>query len=367
MASLRLCALAALVAALVLPSDALAFGYGHSEGSGTDLPGIHAASISLAGARAVGFGDAASVLLNPADIYRVPGRVLNASGGGAVATELVEDTTGKYSRNYASIANACIAAKIDLASDFSLAVGMARLSDFSYEGIRYFYLDPLEQDLLTNAESQESSGGLWEAAAGSAYKFGPVILGASGGIRFGSASYTFTETDYVEQTQTDSTWSRDFGSEPCFHLGLMVPFGLNRLGASYTSGTDEYADRVALGAMIYTGSSNLGAFGGELEFRDLGGDTEYTGRVFGQYSPGNSFTFRLGTFITQRPEMTDSEKLGISLGGVIGLGRVSLDFAYSWSRDERTTDIFSNPEGGFYVADSPSIVSVGLAWTGGRG
>jgi hypothetical protein len=359
--------LAAALAVLALPMESAAFGYGDSEGSGTDLPGIHAASLGLAGARAVGFGDAASVLLNPADIYRVPGRVLNVSGGGAVVTETMEDTTGKYSRNYASLGNACIAAKLDLTSEVSLAAGVARLSDFSYEGIRYFFLDPVEQDELTNAESQESSGGLWEAAAGSAYKFGPVILGASAGVRFGSASYTFTETDYVEQTQSDSSWSRDFGSEPCFHLGGMLPFGLSRVGASYTSGTDEYADRAALGAMIYTGSSNLGAFGGELEVRDFGGDTEYTGRVFGQYSPGDSFTFRLGTFITERPEMASAEKLGLSLGGVIGLGRISLNFAYSWSKDERTTDIFRNPDAGYYVSDKPSAVSVGLTWTGGQG
>lgn len=356
-----------LTVLLLVAVQAFAFGYGDSEADGTVLPGIHAASVSLVGARAVGFGDAASVFLNPADIYRVPGRVLNVSGGGAVVGELMEDTTGRYTRNYGALANLCVAAKLDLSPGISAAAGLARVSDFTYEGIRYFYEDPFEQDLLTSSESQRSSGGLWEASLGSAYKYGPVILGASGGIRFGSASYTFTTTDYIESTQSDSTWDRDFGTDPCFHLGLMVPFGLSRIGVSYASETDWYADRLAMGGMIYTGSANLGAFGGELELANTSGDTEYTGRVFGQYSPSPSFTFRLGLFVTQRPEMEESEKLGFSLGGSLGLGSVSLDFAYSWSKDERETDIFRNPTNGYYVSDKPSIVSVGLSWTGGRG
>jgi hypothetical protein len=358
---------ALLLILLLVPVRVAAFGYGDSEASGTALPGIHAASMSLVGARAVGLGDAASVLLNPADIYRVPGRVLNVSGGGAVVAELMEDTTGKYSRNYGALANLCVAAKLDISPGISAAAGLARVSDFSYEGIRYFYEDPFEQDLLTSSESQRSSGGLWEASLGSAYKYGPVILGASGGVRFGTASYTFTTTDYIETTQTDSTWERDFGTDGCFHLGLMVPFGLSRIGVSYASESDWYADRLAMGGMIYTGNANRGAFGGELELADTSGDTEYTGRVFGQYSPGNSFTFRLGLFVTQRPEMEESEKLGFSLGGSLGLGSVSLDFAYSWSKDERESDIFRNPTGGYYVSDKPSIVSVGLSWTGGQG
>ncbi len=358
---------ALLLTLLLAPAQAYAFGYGDSEAGGTVLPGIHAVSMSLAGARAVGFGDAASVFLNPADIYRVPGRILNVSGGGAVVTELMEDTTGRYSRNYGALGNMCVAAKLDLASGISAAAGLARLSDFTYEGIRYFYEDPIEQDLLTTSESQRSSGGLWEASLGSAYKYGPVVLGASGGLRFGSASYTFTTTDYVEETQTDSTWTRDFGTEGCFHLGLMVPFELNRIGISYASETEWYADRLSMGAVIYTGSSNMGAFGGELELADTSGDTEYTGRVFGQYSPSSSFTFRLGLFITQRPEMTESEKLGFSLGGMIGLGSLSIDFSYAWSKDERESDIFRNPAGGYYVSDKPSVVSVGFSWTGGQG
>jgi len=65
--------------------------------------------------------------------------------------------------------------------------------------------------------------------------------------------------------------------------------------------------------------------------------------------------------------MDESEKLGFSVGGGLGLGSVSLDFAYSWSKDERETDIFRNPAGGYYVSDKPTIVSVGLSWTGGRG
>jgi len=359
-------ALLLLAILLAVPAQSWAFGYGDSQGNGTVLPGIHPASLSLAGARAVGLGDAASVMLNPADIYRVPGRVLNISAGAAIVSEVVEDTTGKYNRNYAALGNVCAAAKLQLSPGLAAALGIARLSDFTYEGIRYLTEDPLEPDRITGAESLQSSGGLWEACAGSAYKVGPLVAGASAGIRFGSADYTFTVTDYDENTETDSTWSRSFDSQGCFHLGVMLPFELNRLGISYASETDQYADRLALGGLIYTGSSNLGAFGGELEIADLGGDTEYTGRAFGQYSPSSSFTFRLGIFITERPEMTDAEKIGLALGGVIGLGAVNLDFGYSWTREERMTDIFANPTGGYYVSDKPSMISVGMTWTGGQ-
>ncbi len=349
-----------LVMLLAIPGIASAFGYADANGNGTSIPGYNAVTMSLGGARAIGFGDALSILTNPADIYQIPGTRFTMSIGPGVINESFVDTTGNHDYNWIALANLSAAMKFQVSRELALGVGIARISDCSFEG-RYFNRDNTSGDIIENIQL-DSHGGLYESAAG--FSWHPeswIIAGLSGGLRFGEASYDSTYEDMVHP-ENDTTISIGWDeSEFCWHAGIMIPLSTSKIAISWASATDHYDARIAVGAMLYTGESKQGALGIEAEIVDPGDANNLEGRLIGQLYSSNSLTFRGALSIIDRSAEIESQGIGLSLGAGVVLGRITLNGAFSWCSITRESFAFSSYDP-IDIKLSQSLLSFGLDW-----
>jgi len=349
-----------LVILLAIPGIASAFGYADANGNGTSIPGYNAVTMGLGGARAIGFGDALSVLTNPADIYRIPGTTFTMSIGPGVLNESFEDTTGYHDFNWIALANLSAAMKFQVSPRLALGAGIARISDFSFEG-EYYVRDFISHDII-EAVKLLSRGGLYESAAGFSWHLDNWInVGLSGGLRFGEVSYDSTFEDRVHP-ENDTTISLGWEeSEFCWHAGIIIPLSMSSIGISWASATDHYDARIAAGGILYTGESKQGALGLEAEIVDPGDANNLEARIIGQISPSNSLIFRGALSIIDRNKEIESQGVGLSLGTGIALGRITLNGAFSWSSITRESYAFStwNP---IDIKLTQALLSFGLNW-----
>ncbi|MCD4700781.1 MAG: hypothetical protein K8S24_02890 [Candidatus Aegiribacteria sp.] len=349
-----------LVMLLAITGIASAFGYADAYGNGTSIPGYNAVTMGLGGARAIGFGNAISILTNPADIYGVPGTTFTMSIGPAVLFESFEDTTGYHEFNWIALANISAAMKFQASSKLALGAGIARISDFSFEGRRY-ERDGISGDIIEAAEL-DSRGGLYECAAG--FSWHPeswINIGLSGGLRFGEVSNDSTYEDYVNH-DNDTTVSRGWEeSEFCWHAGIIIPFSLSRVGISWASATDHYDARIAAGALLYIDELKNGAMGIEAEIIDPGDANNLEARLLGQFSTSNSLTFRGALSFIDRNKEIESQGIGLSLGAGLALGRITLNGAFAWSSITRESFAFSTWDP-VDIKLSHSLLSIGLDW-----
>jgi hypothetical protein len=352
--------LLSVIILLVIPGVTFAFGYADANSNGTSIPGYNAVTLGLGGARAIGFGDALSILTNPADIYRVPGTTFGMAIGPAVITESFEDTTGFHDYNWIALANLSAAIKFQAGRKLALGAGIARISDFSFEGI-YYDRDAISGIIIENFELV-SRGGLYESAAG--FSWQPenwINVGLSGGLRFGEASYDSTYEDRVEP-ENDTTVSIGWNeSDFCWHAGIMIPLNLSSIGISWASATDHYDARIAAGGILYAGESKQGAIGIEVEIIDPGDANNLDARIIGQVKPSNSLTFRGALSFIDRNDDIESQGIGVSVGTGIALGKITLNGAFALSTITRESSAFSIWEP-VDIKVSQSLLSFGLNW-----
>ena len=345
---------------LIIPGLSSAFGYADAKGNGTSIPGYGAVSMGFGGIRAIGFGNALSVLTNPADIYRIPGTNLTMSIGPGVLTESFMDTTGFHDFNWIALANMSAAMKFQVSRKLALGAGIARVSDFSFEG-RYYDRDDITGD-ITETFELKSSGGLYESDAG--FSWHPeswINVGFSAGLRFGETSYDSTYEDYSNHnndTTVSSGWNE---SEFCWHAGIIMPLSLSSVGVSWASATDHYDARIAAGGILYTGELKQGALGIEAEIVDPGDAGNLEVRLIGQIMPSHSLTFRGALSFIDRNEDVESQGFGLSVGTGINFGRLTLNGAFAWSSITRESLAFSawDPVD---IKLSQSLLSFGLNW-----
>ncbi len=347
---------------LLVPGMLFAYGYINALNGGSPLPGIHPNSLGLGGARAVGFGDAASIFLNPADIYRIPGSSYTVAIGGAVTRELVTDSLGKRRNDHIALGSALGAFKLQLSPSLAAGAGLARITDASYEGHVYIYeTEPPEIGKILADTIAISSGGLYEAAGCLAYRLAPWLnAGLSAGMRFGGSDMDYEYIDR-EESINDSTWTVSWEESAfCWHAGVILPLEMTSIGISYTSGSDYYSDRLAAGGVFYTDASNQGAIGIEGELASIGEGNEFTARIFGRFSPEGALRFRGGFFFTDKGDNKTTSILGFSVGTSIAFGRFSLDGAFSTS-----TAKYEGPSFGYEnvedLKNTESMFSLGLS------
>lgn len=350
---------------LLFPGMVLAFGYADAHGNGSPIPGFNAVSLGLGGARAIGFGDALSILTNPAEIYRIPGTSLTMSIGPAVLVETVEDSTGRNMNNWIALGNLSAAMKFQPSSRLAIGAGIARITDSSFNGMYHvrdetpgsmYYGDIIETMELT------VTGGLYESAAGFSWRPASwVNVGLSGGLRFGQVDFdsTYLDRRYPE-IDTLISWGWDSRSF-CWHAGIIIPLNLASLGVSWASPSEHYDGRIAAGAILYTGEFNQGAFGAEIEIIDPGDANALQVRIMGQFHPAGSLTFRGALTFSDRGDEIKRQGIGLALGAGIAFGKLTLNSAYSWSSINRDEITFGYTESAD-IKLSSSILSIGLNW-----
>lgn len=349
---------------LLFPGIVLAFGYADAHGNGSPIPGLSAVSLGLGGARAIGFGDALSILTNPAEIYRIPGTSLTMSVGPAVLVETVEDSTGRNKNNWITLSNLSAAMKFQPGSRIAIAAGIARITDSSFDGIYHVRGETPGPNYGNIIETMELTvtGGLYETAAGFSWRPATWLnAGLSGGFRFGQTVFDSTYMDRIDpQNDTLISWRWDESSF-CWHAGIVIPLSLASLGVSWASPSEHYDGRIAAGAILHTGEFRQGAFGGEIEIVDPGGANELQARILGQFHPAGSLTFRGAFTFSDRGDEIKRQGIGIALGAGIAFGKLTLNSAYLWSSIDRSGIAFgyTEPED---IKLFSSILSVGLNW-----
>lgn len=351
---------AVLAVLLSATGPAMSFGYEDALGIGTDLPGISPTTLALGGMRAVSYGEPACVMLNPAYLCRYSTTGLSVSVGPGIAKEQLDDSTGRHTRDYIALGQVGAAARIPLGGSFSAGAGIARITDQSYDGMHYIADDPVLPGKITGLETYRSSGGLWEAVGGLSWRARRwLLLGVSAGPRFGSGKGEYEYDDW--EGQDDSTYTVTWEeSSVAVHAGVFVPFDLNSIGVSWTSGSDRYPARVAAGALLFSGSGLKGSFGGEVEIADPGEDQTITGRLMGAVSPSRQMELRGSFFFSDRGGSAESRsRLGLSFGVGLTLGRALLEAAFSSSSSKRETTAFGF-EGFEDITDRLSIFAIGL-------
>ncbi|MBN2586013.1 MAG: hypothetical protein JXA64_10320 [Candidatus Fermentibacteraceae bacterium] len=352
--------LPALSCLLLLSGTAQSFGYLSTMGEGTPLPGLNAVTMGLGGARAIGFGDALSILTNPAEIYRIPGTTMTLSLGPGVIHESFDDSTGYVSYNWVAVSSLSGAVKFQLSPRLAVGAGAAKISDVSFQG-KYYERNSFSGE-ITESFELDCRGGLYESAAGFSWRPARWInVGLSGGLRFGGAT---CDSVYINRfaPEQDTTVSTEWDeSRFCWHAGVMVPVGLTSFGMSWASGTDHYDSRIAAGAVLYTAESRQGALGIEAELVDPGGDGSLETRVLGQVSPSSSLTFRGSLSFLDLNGEVPSQGFGISVGTGVAFGRITLNGAYAWSSLTRE-EVSYSPYTPSNIKVSRSLLSVGVNW-----
>lgn len=353
-----------LIIILLIPGMVFAFGYTDVYGNGSSIPGYNAVSLGLGGARSVGFGDALSILTNPAGIYRIPGTSFTMSIGPAVVTETFEDSTGRANYNWIALANLSAAMKFQACPELAIGAGIARITDFSFDGlnIKWDHTQGPDSGMVTEINELKVVGGLFESAAGFSWKpLAWMNIGLSGGLRFGQVDFDSTFEDCLNpENDTLVSWGWN-ESEFCWHSGIIIPLSLSSIGVSWASASEHYDSRVAAGAIMYTAESKQGAFGAEIEIIDPGDSNAFTARIFGQFHPSNSLTFRGALSFTDSGNEVEKQGIGLAVGTGISFGRLTLNGAYSSSFVEMKGIAFSGMESE-NIKDTSSLLSIGLTW-----
>lgn len=354
--------LLALVLALSVHAVS-AFGYEDALDQGTVIPGISARSLLMGGAMAIGYGDPTSVLLNPANLGRVSAPGIEFNVGPGIATENIEDSLGRHSRSYIGLGPISIAARIPAGRSLTFGAGMARVTDYSYDGLHYLAEDPLMPGFITGEERFNSSGGLWEAVAGGSFRVARwLTLGLSAGPRFGSADLEYEFIDRVGEEDSTESWSVDENAL-CIHAGATLPLGLNSFSVAWISGSDDYPSRVAAGAIFHSGGTAEGfSVGLEGEVRSPGDSSTVIGRVSTRFTPNPGFIFGAGLSFADRGSGSGSSNLGLSLGVSISLGKAVLNGSFAFLNSKRDETAFGF-EGFDEVEDRIGYFGLGLDWT----
>ncbi len=354
---------AVLAVVLAATRPVMSFGYEDALGIGTDLPGISPSTLALGGMRAVSYGEPACVMLNPAYLCRYSTAGLSVSIGPGIAKEQLDDSTGRHTRDYIALGQLGAASRVPLGSSFAAGAGIARITDQTYDGLHYIADDPVLPGKITGLETYSSSGGLWEAVGGLSWRARRwLLIGASAGPRFGSGTgeYEYDDWEGEDDSTYTVTWEE---SSIAVHAGVFVPFDLNSIGVSWASGSERYPARVAVGALLFSGSGLKGSFGGEVEIVDPGEEQTITGRLMGAVSPSRQLELRGSFFFSDRGGSAESRsRLGLSFGMGLTLGRAVLEAAFSSSSYKRETTAFGF-EGFEDITDRLSIFAIGLALT----
>ncbi|OPL19896.1 MAG: hypothetical protein AVO35_00070 [Candidatus Aegiribacteria sp. MLS_C] len=350
---------------LLVPASSPGFGYLGVRGAGTLLPGVTARSVALGGTRSIGIDGDACVLTNPAGLSRLPVTSVTVSFGPSIGAAMLSDSLGKHDSNWLSMSTLYAGLSFPVGGDLVMGAALGKVSDFAFKYTHYTYdFEPGQTSFLSEIRKFETSGGMYETAGGLSYSAADWLsLGASAGMRFGSASYDSTYED-VENPDNDTliTWKRDFSSF-CWHGGIEFPLGSGLLGLSWTSEDDDYPARAAIGGMLYANDQRTGVFGAELELVDPGGRDATEVRLFGSAFLYDSFEF-MGSLNFGSPNYENVEtgsRLGLSLGTGIHLGDFRLDGGLSWSSLGRDS-IFLVPGQPDEIKDSQAMITFGLNW-----
>ena len=346
----------------LLSGTALGFGFHDALSYGNSIDVISVRAAGLVGARVFGADGPSAIFLNPAGLKNISSLGVSASTSYLSWTEEVQDSTSTVQRSDRGLGSLTGSFAVRTGSSLVLGAGVAKVSDFQYDGTHFLPEDPSHPD-IDIIETLKSSGGLWEALGGVSWDVNEnLTVGASGGLRFGEVSYDYTlDKKFTPDVDSSSTWSWDL-SEPCYHAGFTIGDDILAAGASYTSGTeDRYYSRLAIAGMAraeHIGNTNV-SFEGDII--DPFGENYFNGKLSLETPIRSNFSLLAGVGFNEGPK---KKRVGMnfSVGGTYTASNIRVEFALFSVNRSRLSSSFP-AEFSDYVDDSWTHFCFGLQYT----
>jgi hypothetical protein len=342
----------------------LSFGFGFIDALdlGTPLNCLSPRCLALGGPRTVGLDSPYSVFLNPA---RIPADNSSEVSLGMIYggwKETVSVAGGVITRGEDIPFSPYGAASLRLTEDLALGAGYSLVSVFDYKGANLITEDPVNPDEVTETQHLISDGNLYEALCGISWSFSDDFsMGMSGGFRFGSAD--IQETDYVYLTDTTiitvHDWSWD-ENQFCWHGGIKADFDFGTAGVTYTSPTDHYPTRVALGAIVLAEHLKNTRVGFEIESVSPGADAEYIGKFMVENPTATFLNTMLGVSFTDGSRC-NRPSLGFAIGFEMNFPTTTVQLTYSHKARNRLSPP-GNEQSYHDYDDALTILSVALTY-----
>ncbi len=354
----------AFVSILMLPAAVMAWGFHDAIGNGSPIVCITPKSSAMGGVWSLPSSGAASVFLNTAELSMLDGTFINLTIAIIPWNSVINSILDFDQFDSGNTGSVTFAAGAEISDAISIGAGIARVSDFRFNGI----CNILEETSVNcyqiyALEILDAHGSLWEANAGLSVVISDwLTAGVSGGIRFGEGSSNL-RCDVVDQAYPDDTtiveWEEnDF----CAHAGILMPFEFGTFGLSGTNATNRYRSRVAVGFQKEFILLNGGTMGVEFDIQSIEEkNPALNGKLF--VCAAGIFPNVRSTYSVGFNRASDYKRAALCLGtGVcIDFGRVNVDLGVSWMSRSRAGFSFSEP---FIssIDDAVTYYSAGLSW-----
>lgn len=327
---------------LLVSAAAFGFGYLDALGQGSTMPGVDAVSHGFGGAYSVNVGGM-NLFGNPSEICST-GSSLMMSGGALILKQTVDDGLGRHTLTYAGLGASSFQAAFDTGA-LELAVGIAKIRDYTYKG-EYFFIDSNPEPVIAGFENLTVSGSIWEAALGVSREFFPgVKIGAAAGYRTGNVDYEYYWHHFSESIDDSTeTWSREEG-EFAWRAGTSARVGeATTIGGVYSSETDNVPASFAAGVVFGNLAGGFPGVGIEARIYDTEINTSWAGSVFGGIHPEHNLYFRGGLTLSSKGGNDSNASLGLSFGTTVNFSKVNMDAAFNYNNESRNSGVFGFPE-----------------------
>lgn len=353
-----------LISLIIYPSGVSAWGYYDSMENGSPIVCITTRSSTMGGVWSLPSSGAASIFLNPAELSMLDGTFINFTAAivqwNSVVTGVLD--YNNYDSGYTGAVT--LAAGTAISDDVSIGAGIAKVSDFRFNGI-----STIREEIGVNAyqvfaiDLLDSHGTLWEANTGISVVINDwLTAGVSGGIRFGKGSWNLRH-DIADPLAVDDTtiveWEEnDF----CAHAGILMPFEFGTFGLTGTNATSRYLSRIAVGFQKELVILHGSIIGVEFDIQSIEDkNPAVSGRTFiylTEMMPNVRSTYSVGF---HRASDYQRAALCLGTGAFIDFGQVNLDLGISWMSRSRAGYSFSEP---FIssIDDYGTYYSAGLSW-----
>ncbi|MCK5063835.1 MAG: hypothetical protein KAQ97_01060, partial [Candidatus Fermentibacteraceae bacterium] len=353
-----------ILLSVTCPSLVLAWGFHDALEYGSPLTCVTPKSTAMGGVWSLPSSGPASIFLNPAELYTLDGTEITVGTGLVQWHSYVHGELGFEHHDSGMVLGTFTAAAGTRISDaVSIGAGISRISDFGFEGVNklidntgFGLYEIIAIDIL------DSRGTLSELNGGVSVELADWLkAGASGGLRFGTGSWTMIHTINDESTPDDTTSEDWKESDFCAHIGFLMPFEFGTFGISGTNSSDRYRSRVAVGFQkdfeILFGST----LGVEFDIQSIENEPEISGRFFGYMAEILPHTRSIYSVGFSRPSNYHRTALSISTGACIDFDRLGIDLTISWKSRSRDGHSFAD-NWIAHIDDSGTYYSVGMNW-----
>ncbi len=351
-----------LLALLVCAVVASGYGYWDATGVGGRVESLSPFSAGLCGAGVPDVSSALSLFTNPSATAGSDKIQISLTGWG---TGWREEITYHYTCVEPSRFNigamsprGAFAITIPVVDGFTVGAGIATVSQFQMKATAQVYREvSYNHRELWKTMVTDATGDIQEALVSFSHTVGPVNLGFSPGIRFGSGesvtySNRFTGSSAYDSIYIDS-WST---SGFAFRAGASMTTGYTTLFSTYISGDERYLSFAGVGAAASFPFMKGGYLGTELAVLD-GDNLKMTAFAsLPGIAPNSNMLLGVCGY---RPDAALKAGIGLSIGGDYTMGDYSVSASYQYQ--DRYREGVAVPTSYInHLYDSSETVMVGI-------